>query len=344
MYLEIFEELAELSVAVGKKPDLVQSGGGNTSVKFGNGLMAIKASGCRLSEMTSGKGFVVVNQQAVKGYFDRVDMTFGIDYEKDVVNFVNDNIVEIKGIEKMRPSVEAPFHSFLKKVVIHSHSVYANILCCSMEGQSLASKIFSEDSFLWIPYVNPGFMLSLKIKQAIDQRMDKTGVFPRIIFMQNHGLIVSEDTSAACIKAHESVNKKIIDYFNLPMPYPVPGIQKIDQQQYKSTGALVTGLFDKSKANYEYLDRNGLYPDQLVYINKSFALKDQKIVVDENGAVLYNASEKEASGIEDTLAAYLYVINTIDRLNLSLSVLTEEQKAFIYGWEIEQYRLKQANR
>ena len=342
MYMEVFEELAELSTTVGKQPDLVQSGGGNTSIKFGSGLMAIKASGCRLSEMTAEKGFVVVNRQAVKEYFDRVDMSSGTDFEKDIVEFVNNNIVPIAGIEKMRPSVEAPFHSFLKKVVIHSHSVYANILCCSLEGEALASEIFSKDSFVWIPYVNPGFMLSWVIKQAVDERLKETGIFPKVIFMQNHGLIVSEDTSSECTALHDQVNRKIIDYFKLPMPYPTPSIKRIGDRLYKSTGDIVPTMFDKTKANYEYLDRYGLYPDQLVYLNKSFALKDQKILVEDNGDVLYNASEREASGMEDTLSAYLYVLNALSQLKLQVSVLTDLQKAFIYGWEIEQYRLKQA--
>lgn len=341
MRLDIFEELANLSVTVGRKPDLVQSGGGNTSVKFGDGLMAIKASGCRLGEMTATKGFVVINRQAVADYFDRVDLSSGIDYEKDAVDFVNRNIVDFEGIAKMRPSVEAPFHSFLKTFVIHSHSVYANILCCSKEGESLATQMFDEDLFLWIPYVNPGFTLSWIIKKELDEKMKKTGVFPKVIFMQNHGLIVSEDTSEACLYLHDQVNQKIIDHFDL-MPYPVPSIEKVCEGQFKSTGEIVTSLFDSAKANYEYLDRNALYPDQLVYLNKSFALKDRKISVEEPGKVLYNANEREAQGIEDTLAAYLYVMDVISRMKLSLSVLTDEQKAFIYGWEIEQYRLKQA--
>lgn len=342
MGMEVFEELAALSTTIGKRPDYVQSGGGNTSVKFGNGLMAIKASGCRLSEMTAKKGFVVINQQAVKEYFDQVDLSSGLDYEKDAVEFVNNHVVDFEGIQKMRPSVEAPFHSFLKKVVIHSHSVYANILCCSTEGEGFASEIFEKDLFIWIPYVNPGFTLSWVIKKAVDERIDKTGTFPKVIFMQNHGLIVSDDTSESCIALHDQVNQKIIRHFNLSMPYPVPSIQKVHEGQYKSTGEIVTSLFDKSKANYEYLDRFGLYPDQLVYLNKSFALKDQKILVEVYKEVLYNASERESLGIEDTLAAYLYVMDVISQLKLSLSVLSEEQKAFIYGWEIEQYRLKQA--
>ncbi len=344
MIIKSFEELADMSVYVGNKPDIVQSGGGNTSVKMDNGLMAIKASGCKLGEMTPKRGFVVVNHKAILNYFEKVDLNTSTDYEQDIVDFVSKNIVDTEGIEKMRPSVEAPFHSFLQKYVIHTHSVYANVLCCSLEGKKIAEEIFGEDNFVWIPYVNPGFFLSMKIRQAYINHVNKYEKEPKIFFMQNHGLIVTDSSADKCKNLNDIVNKKIVDYLHLSFPYPIPGIEKISENKYKSTGLIVRSLFNKSIANYEYLDKNGLYPDQLVYINKIFAQNEEKIVFDENDNVIYNAPFKEATGIEDTLSAYLYVVDSIRKLNLNLSVLDEKQKSFIYGWEIEKYRLTQLNK
>ena len=42
---------ADLSNRIGARPDYVQGGGGNTSVKLDGGLMAVKASGFRLSDV-----------------------------------------------------------------------------------------------------------------------------------------------------------------------------------------------------------------------------------------------------------------------------------------------------
>jgi rhamnose utilization protein RhaD (predicted bifunctional aldolase and dehydrogenase) len=45
-------DFARVSQKIGARSDYVQGGGGNTSVKLGGGLMAIKASGYRLCDIT----------------------------------------------------------------------------------------------------------------------------------------------------------------------------------------------------------------------------------------------------------------------------------------------------
>ena len=52
----LLTRFARMSAAVGARNDYVQGGGGNTSVKLPGGLMAIKASGYCLSDVTAGGG------------------------------------------------------------------------------------------------------------------------------------------------------------------------------------------------------------------------------------------------------------------------------------------------
>ena len=49
---KLLEAFAKVSGIAGARADYVQGGGGNTSVKLGGGLMAIKASGFCLSDIT----------------------------------------------------------------------------------------------------------------------------------------------------------------------------------------------------------------------------------------------------------------------------------------------------
>ena len=51
------KELVEISKYAGERLDLVQAGGGNSSVKLDNGQMLIKASGYSLSEVVEGYGY-----------------------------------------------------------------------------------------------------------------------------------------------------------------------------------------------------------------------------------------------------------------------------------------------
>jgi len=57
------EKLAWLSQNIGNHLDYVQGGGGNISVKISDNLMAIKASGFELKNLTENYGFAFVNHQ-----------------------------------------------------------------------------------------------------------------------------------------------------------------------------------------------------------------------------------------------------------------------------------------
>ena len=59
-------DLVEISKYAGERFDLVQAGGGNSSVKFENGEMIIKASGFLLSDVNEDSGYsrVYTNQIA----------------------------------------------------------------------------------------------------------------------------------------------------------------------------------------------------------------------------------------------------------------------------------------
>lgn len=147
MYTEKLKELEFISKAAGSRPDYVQGGGGNTSVKLDDSLMAVKASGFMLKDINESNGFVVVNYKNVKEYHNQIDITKSQDYEKESSEHMRANVVPMEGILALRPSVEAGFHSILKKYVIHTHPVYANLLCCCKEGRELVDKIFGRKNY-----------------------------------------------------------------------------------------------------------------------------------------------------------------------------------------------------
>lgn len=127
MYSEGKEQLVTISSYAGARKDYVQGGGGNTSVKFDGRLMAIKASGYTLAEITHDKGYVTVNYQKILDYYNTVDASADRDFEKESLEVSLGSAELLDGMENKRPSVEVGFHTFLKKCVIHTHAVYANI-------------------------------------------------------------------------------------------------------------------------------------------------------------------------------------------------------------------------
>lgn len=343
MFLESFSQLEKISQIVGNLPQYVQGGGGNTSVKINDELMAVKASGYKLKQITTSEGFVVINYKNIKKYYDNVDLSSDLDYEKDSIRFTRENIIRVEGIKELRPSVEAGFHSILRKYVIHTHPVYANIICCSTEGESLMNKIFPSEKWntLWIPYINPGFFLTVKIKEALGKFKDKKG-HPEIIFMENHGLIVHSDDMEECIRLHSEVNSRIKEYFNIKEEYPQIEILQSTDGSLKSNTEYLIQFFRTRKLEDNFFEKYSLYPDQLVYLNDSISMdenvKNKLMINNKTGELAYNTNYNEALTIEETLLGYIYVIDNIQKLGLNVKSMSGKEIDFIRNWESEKYR------
>lgn len=341
MDLKGLKELERISQEVGKHPDFVQGGGGNTSAKLDDRYMAVKASGYRLDQVTEWDGYVIVDYQRVRDYYNSVDRNRDVDFERESAGFMKECVLEEQNPKNLRPSIETGFHSFMDKCVIHSHSVYANILCCSKEGESIAKGIF-DDSFrmLWVPYTNPGFDLTIELNNAIHQYKVEKGYAPNIVFMENHGLIVSGEDAEGCLELHERVNAAIMDYFKLGNTYPEIRIEGIGEKKYRSKTAYLRDTLIKMDVGPELFKEVILYPDQLVYLGENVSFKGMgKVNVDsDTGEVVYVTNKTEAITIDETLTAYIYVVDKIKELGLTLQTMTEEGIAFIRNMEGEKYR------
>jgi len=343
MYNEQLKDLVRISQAAGKSPDLVQGGGGNTSVKLDDTLMAVKASGYKLKEITMTDGFVVVNYKNIKEYHEQADLSKDMDYEKESGEFVLSNIVPLEGLKPLRPSVEAGFHSILLKCVIHTHPVYANIICCSENGRELVEKIFSgkDYGFVWIPYINPGFMLTLAIMKEVNKHISEKGFFPKVIFMENHGLVVTDDDADACIRLHEEVLDTIRGYFSISEPFPEVAIEPLQDGTYRSRTQYLKEYFRGRDMDASFFDNTVLYPDQMVYLGGNISVNgsDNKLNINtETGEIIYKTNEKEALTMEETLTGFIYVVENIMKNNLKIKTMGSRETDFIKNWESEKYR------
>ena len=180
----MLSELARMSQTAGARADYVQGGGGNTSVKLGDGLMAIKASGYRLSQVTETDGFAVVETATLK------------------------DVTAERGHKPLRPSVEAGFHALLGKFVLHTHPVYANLALCSKGGTERLGAVMDGIPYITMPYINPGAELCAAIKEKL---MPDT----KAVFMVNHGLVVSADSADECLRLHDEINRRVAESYGV---------------------------------------------------------------------------------------------------------------------------------
>lgn len=333
------KDLILISQYAGDRADYTQGGGGNTSVKVDNSKsMLIKASGYRLVDINENTAFVAVDKDKIKEYYESVDLSVEKDYEKESAEVSKNSVIEISGMATLRPSVEVGFHAILKKYVIHTHSVYANLITCSMEGEQLAEKLFKDKDFgfIFLPYINPGFELTLAMKNKIEEYVKQTGKYPEVIFMKNHGLVVNGDYIDRVKAVNTDVNETIRNYFSLADDLRSVTLNATETG-FVSDTPIVKNFVKANVLDKALLDETPLYPDQLVYLNNILAHSPNTLVVKDNN-VYYNTDIKQATTLEETLAAYLFVVTTIKKANLTVSKMNEKEVYFINNWEAEKYR------
>ncbi|MBU6410360.1 MAG: class II aldolase/adducin family protein, partial [Verrucomicrobia bacterium] len=100
-----------------------------------------------------------------------------------------------------KPSVEALFHAYLLSLpdvnfVGHTHAPAVNSILCSPRAREFAGKrIFPDEivccdvASVFIPYTDPGLRLSQAVREQTQRFIAGFGRPPRVILMENHGLI-----------------------------------------------------------------------------------------------------------------------------------------------------------
>jgi rhamnose utilization protein RhaD (predicted bifunctional aldolase and dehydrogenase) len=99
------------------------------------------------------------------------------------------------------PSVETLLHAICLSLdgvnfVGHTHPTAVNSLTCSVGFEAaFAGRLFPDEIVvcgpvpLLVPYVDPGVPLARHIQESLSRHLDQHGEPPRVILMQNHGLI-----------------------------------------------------------------------------------------------------------------------------------------------------------
>ncbi|MDR1950004.1 MAG: class II aldolase/adducin family protein [Spirochaetaceae bacterium] len=198
-------ELTAISRFYGADPDYVIAGGGNTSFKDESTLY-VKGSGMALVE-ASPEAFVRMDRRLLGEIWGKTYSRDTAEREKEVLA---DMMAARKaGEEGKRPSVETLLHDLLPfTYVVHTHPALVNGLTCSRDGEKAAVELFGGE-FIWIPSTNPGYILSLAVKEAMERFTAKQGKPAALIFLQNHGVFVGADDVAGIQEQYRRIMEKI---------------------------------------------------------------------------------------------------------------------------------------
>ena len=338
---------ARLSNVLGARPDYVQGGGGNTSVKLDDQKMAIKASGFCLKDIREAEAYAVLDYAAIRSFYADNEPTNLADVEAEGAACTKANTLQIEGLESLRPSVEAGFHSILAAYVAHTHSVYANLAACSKECREIAANAFADADYSWghVPYTDPGANLTFAIRDELARVENETGKVPSIILMQNHGLIAHDDDPERCLAIHADANARLAKAFGLADgDFPAVRLRAAGDGLWESDTPYLEEMLKSGRYPYEKLMTEPLYPDQMVFLADTFFADEEEIeentcsMNSETGIVTFRMPEGKAQVIAETLTAVTFIMEHIREKGYTLSTMGEAAKDFIANWESEKYR------
>lgn len=170
---------------IGQEPDLVLHGGGNTSAKEtdqnGNSVMYIKGSGWDLGTIEA-EGLPAVHLPPLLTARHGKKLT-----DEEMVALLREQLLDKNA---PNPSVEALLHAFIPhKYVDHTHATAVLVLANQTNSAEIVHEMYG-DKIAHLPYVMPGFDLSIAAADLFDQHPDCEG-----IWLQNHGLFTFADSA-----------------------------------------------------------------------------------------------------------------------------------------------------
>lgn len=215
MTAQLLDQLHQLTNTLGEpQRQYVIIGEGNTSCRIDDKSFYVKASGQQMQTITPA-GFVAVKFAPVLEMLDNPPATLSDEKAISKAARVDQSVSVV-------PSVEVSFHAMLLhecKVgwVGHTHPVSVNKILCSIHARDFAeNRVFPDEAVLcgpesvFVPYVDPGLPLALVMRDEVKKYMQKYDEAPKVILLQNHGLIALGQTpaeifniTAMCVKAAE---------------------------------------------------------------------------------------------------------------------------------------------
>lgn len=362
------EELAGISRLYGADARFVLLGGGNTSLKQGD-VMYVKASGTQLGTITA-DGFVRMSLPALDSIWVK---EYPQDEKEREAKVLADMMASRIEGETKRPSVEALLHAFLPFIcVVHLHPALVNGMTCGQTGMQACRKLFPEA--IWVPMVNPGFILANVVRKAYLKHHEDCGVHAKVIFLQNHGVFVAADGFDEVKSIYANIMDRL-EKFIIRQPNLEP--MKASGRRWDAAREAVSGYFGSDcigLLNKELSNRianqdafesisSAFTPDHIVYSGfKPLWIPDSAVklkaagesiaaacrayeaeygarpkVVVVQGVGAFCDSDKSAALFIDTMKVAAYSETFGGPL-----FMEQDKIDFIRHWEVESYRAKVA--
>lgn len=334
-----FEALIAASVRMGSNSMLVQSAGGNFSLKR-NGCMWIKASGTWLAEAAQKDIMVPVDSRTIAASL--ADSSAPL---SDLINFVPATVNR----SQLRPSVETSVHAVIPwPVVLHTHAVEVIAAAVCLERQNILDSLISAMDPVYVPYVKPGTDLARTLVQCAEPCR-------KVFVLANHGLVCAGETVAEAEQLTQEVAQRIGVGLRVPHGQGQPTARFV--AALDGTGWMPVPHAETQQIAFDPMlcdiARSGtLYPDHVVFLGPGVCFIDELgqltgHVTDPGGIerklilVPGEGVAMPANASRSMLALARVFGDIVTRIpdGQKVDVLTKEQEAELLNWDAEKYRL-----
>jgi rhamnose utilization protein RhaD (predicted bifunctional aldolase and dehydrogenase) len=179
-------------------------GEGNTSVRLDARSFLVKASGSNLASLRE-SDVVGCKADLLLQMLDETGLS-----DAEVDGRLMESRLDAKA---KKPSVEALFHAWFLTLpginfVGHTHAPAVNGILCSSRAREFATKRIFPDEIVccdvesvFVPYTDPGLRLAQEIRARAELFIKKHQRPPRVVLLENHGLITLGGTAEAVLAA-----------------------------------------------------------------------------------------------------------------------------------------------
>jgi rhamnose utilization protein RhaD (predicted bifunctional aldolase and dehydrogenase) len=179
-------------------------GEGNCSAGLRDGRFLVKASGSMMRSLAR-TDLVECRADVLLALLEKA--------ETDDAS-VNETLLASRVDEaSKKPSVEAVFHAYCLSLdgvhfVGHTHASAVNSILCSPRAREYAERRLFPDEIVccgpasvFVPYTDPGLPLAREIRSHTAAFVHQYGQVPRVILIQNHGIITIGRTPESVLAA-----------------------------------------------------------------------------------------------------------------------------------------------
>lgn len=365
-------DLIEISRFFGQKKKYVIAGGGNTSFKNDTDIW-VKGSGTSLGNIDL-KGFAVLDRKNLKEIYTK---NYSPDSIKREAEVKEDLHRACRPGVTVRPSVETSLHELIGySFVVHTHPTLVNAITCSRKAEETIRILFG-DSVLYVPYIDPGYILFIKILDTLNTWRKDHPADPKLIFLQNHGVFVAADTTEEIKKLYDSVESVIKQRIRLipesgaaDIPGNIINILPALRMIFSKKNVKVARIrnntlvqhFTENSRNFDKVSLP-LTPDQIVYC-KARAIylehSDPETIIEEcmhkveayhtrfgympkmaglkgYGIIAFEDNLKSANTMLDVFEDWMQISYLTENFG-GRHFMTERDIDFIDNWEVENYR------